>query len=278
MAIADSRLPKEKQFHVTTVPGLLGSMLVHLLFVAVVLKAAYLPVEKSDFVWVSLSNTVLQLAEPTAVLEQEEIETEHSAVEAKDLASSPSPEAIADVIDKPEKPENQGIAQSITIAPKVTQPKPPAPLKIKKTDKVKQKISQVVDSINVPKQANQTTEEPVRPKQVAVLTKNPIPVETKEISVAAQAGYLQANFNGIRNKVSDNLHYPTMARRQGWHGQVQVRFIILLSGEIDDLQIISSSGHSLLDRQALQAVKIAAPFPVPPVVASIIIPVTFELN
>jgi len=273
-----------KQPQVATLPSWLGSALVHLLIVAVVLKVGTLTPTKNDIVWVSLSNIVMRAAEPVGAPQKKIIEPPHSAVPA---TVPEAPLVKADNREErmvPEKqPEQQPQAENITIEPKVSQPKPPVPLKIRKADKVKQKFSKPTDRTNISLGENQLITAPVSPVPTssarAVLpVKNQLPDGTEEIPEAAQEKYLQVNFSGIRSKVSDNLRYPAMARRQGWHGQVQVKFIILLSGEVADLQVLSSSGYSLLDRQALQAVKIAAPFPAPPVVASITIPVTFEIN
>ena len=271
-------LSKEKHVYLTNVSGWLGSVLVHVFIVAVVLKAGYLPVKKAEIVWVSLSNIVLPLPKSADLSQQKEIEPEYSSIPTEDPVVSAPPVVKTDVPAMPITPDNEAVSKNITIEPKVTQPKPQTPFTIKKAGKKKQKILKPAVDTKETFPEKQITKPLLSPEAGTILKKDLLLTEAKEISVAAQSRYLQTNFDGIRNKVSDNLRYPTMARRQGWQGQVQVKFVILLSGEIDDLQILSSSGYSILDRQALQAIKIAAPFPVPPVVASITIPVTFELN
>ena len=101
------------------------------------------------------------------------------------------------------------------------------------------------------------------------------PVNSAELQVE---NYLNIHFSYIRERVNAALRYPLMARKQGWSGQVRVEFTILASGRIADLKIVESSGHRVLDRQALRAVESANPFPPPPVVATITLPVNFELN
>ena len=95
---------------------------------------------------------------------------------------------------------------------------------------------------------------------------------------ALRENYLSFNFGSIRDKVRDNLRYPAIARRQGWTGRVEIEFTISLSGTIDNKRILSSSGYPLLDRQALRAVDVSAPFPPPAVIATVILPVTFSLE
>lgn len=90
--------------------------------------------------------------------------------------------------------------------------------------------------------------------------------------------YLAAQFHYIRDKIFSRLHYPAIARQMGWVGRVKLCFTILESGDIDGLKIVESSGHKLLDQQALKAVEKAAPFPPPPCAAEITLPVTFNLE
>lgn len=90
--------------------------------------------------------------------------------------------------------------------------------------------------------------------------------------------YLSAHFGYIRDRVMASLRYPLMARRQGWSGQVMVEFTILMTGKIRDLKVVESSGFSILDQQALRAVEAAEPFPAPPTVATITLPINFQLH
>jgi protein TonB len=90
--------------------------------------------------------------------------------------------------------------------------------------------------------------------------------------------YGDAQLSLIREKVSREVRYPLMARRQGWAGRVTVEFTVQLSGEVGALRVAESSGYPMLDRQALLAVKAASPFSPPPVVATLTLPVAFELH
>ena len=100
----------------------------------------------------------------------------------------------------------------------------------------------------------------------------PVPVET------AERRYLREQYDYIRERVTSRLHYPAMARRQGWVGQVTVTFLVQPDGRVENLDVARSSGHQSLDRQAVQAVLAAAPFPAPPAPAVITLPVTFTLE
>ncbi len=90
--------------------------------------------------------------------------------------------------------------------------------------------------------------------------------------------YLKANFSYIRDMINKKLIYPLMARQKGWEGKVKVSFIIAQDGFVRDIIITESSGIEILDKNAINAVKNASPFPRPPVAAQIIIPIKYKLR
>lgn len=58
-----------------------------------------------------------------------------------------------------------------------------------------------------------------------------------------------------------NLNFPDEARRQGLSGTLRVSVSIYSNGTIKDVQLLESSGHTLLDDAAIRIVRLAAPFP-----------------
>jgi protein TonB len=69
-----------------------------------------------------------------------------------------------------------------------------------------------------------------------------------------------------------------MARQMGWEGKVKVSFIISFDGSFREIEISKSSGFEILDKNAIETVKNASPFPKLPVEAQIIIPILYKLN
>jgi protein TonB len=49
--------------------------------------------------------------------------------------------------------------------------------------------------------------------------------------------------------------YPRKARRLGYEGIVMLKVLIDENGRVDDLTVLQSSGHTILDRAASSAVK-----------------------
>ena len=62
-----------------------------------------------------------------------------------------------------------------------------------------------------------------------------------------------------------NRHYPDEARRQQLSGDVRLAVALLPDGRIKRIDILASSGRTVLDQAAIRSVKLAAPFePFPP--------------
>lgn len=65
----------------------------------------------------------------------------------------------------------------------------------------------------------------------------------------------------IRNKIERAKRYPALARARKIEGVVSLSFLMDPTGKVQTINIVSSSGSSILDEEALAAVKRAAPFP-----------------
>ncbi|MEW6586745.1 MAG: energy transducer TonB [Nitrospirota bacterium] len=90
--------------------------------------------------------------------------------------------------------------------------------------------------------------------------------------------YLKKHYAYIRALIQKNLVYPAPARKMGWEGRVTVSFLILPDGRVGNVKVSRSSGRDILDRGAVETVKKTSPFPPPPAMAEIIIPVIYALR
>lgn len=80
---------------------------------------------------------------------------------------------------------------------------------------------------------------------------------------AEDAAYLQS----WRNKVEaiGNRYYPVASRRYGIYGDLRLLVAIRFDGTIENIEVLSSSGHAVLDEAAIRIVRMAAPYdPFPP--------------
>ena len=57
-----------------------------------------------------------------------------------------------------------------------------------------------------------------------------------------------------------NINYPAQARQQQLYGSLRMLVAILPEGELQEVSILQSSGHSILDQAAIEIVRLAAPY------------------
>ena len=75
--------------------------------------------------------------------------------------------------------------------------------------------------------------------------------------VARYAGFLKGS-------LEESMHYPRAARLAGQQGSVVVRFVIDRNGAVLSIVLEKPSGHAILDREAVEMIERAEPFPTMP--------------
>ena len=86
-------------------------------------------------------------------------------------------------------------------------------------------------------------------------------------SVAARESVDAAYLNDWRLRVEavGNKYYPEASLRYGIYGSLRLLVVIRYDGTLEDIRVLSSSGHTVLDDAAVKIVRMAAPFsPFPP--------------
>jgi protein TonB len=120
----------------------------------------------------------------------------------------------------------------------------------------------------------------------------PPPVQTVQAPVKDEPPLVsQVDMDDARNQYGNSLwgaiskqkRYPKIAQMRGWQGEVIVELQIDGNGKLKSKKITQSSGHEVLDKQALEMVEKALPFPVPPDALrntnfTITVPVPFKLE
>ncbi len=99
-----------------------------------------------------------------------------------------------------------------------------------------------------------------------------------ESAERVRAMYLERHYEYIREGIQRRIEYPLAARRMGWEGRVVVAFTIRADGTVRDVRVKESSGFPLLDRNAVEAVRGASPYPKPPAEAQILTPIVYTLR
>ncbi|MFL0811372.1 MAG: energy transducer TonB [Agarilytica sp.] len=82
-------------------------------------------------------------------------------------------------------------------------------------------------------------------------------------SVSTKASHDAAYLNGWAQKVEavGNKNFPEAALRERIFGNLRLSVMLLPNGRVENIEILQSSGHGILDEAALQIVKLASPFP-----------------
>ncbi|MGH7775490.1 MAG: energy transducer TonB [Candidatus Binatia bacterium] len=76
-------------------------------------------------------------------------------------------------------------------------------------------------------------------------------------------------FTSIKRAIELVWEYPEPALRYGLQGKLVLEFTILGNGNLEGTRLIRSSGFSVLDQEAIRAVRAASPFhPIPPWIRS----------
>lgn len=196
------------------------------------------------------------------------------------LAKKPEPPPVA--IPEPVKPEPEPIKPK--EEPK-SEPKPivkplPTPTVVKDEPTPYQPPPATV--------THQTEVIAVSPKADAT-SAPPAPMAIPE--PPKPAGPSQEDIDDARGKYGNTLwgaigkhkQYPRIAQMRGWQGEAVVELQLDGNGKLKSKKIIQSSGYESLDKQALEMVEKASPFPAPPEALSgnnfsIKVPIPFKLE
>ncbi len=83
----------------------------------------------------------------------------------------------------------------------------------------------------------------------------------------------------IRSIVMRHRRYPRIARRLHYEGVVKLHFTITKAGSVQNVRILTSSNHAILDKAALSTLKEAArEFPKPPRRIDVVLPLEYRLR
>lgn len=92
----------------------------------------------------------------------------------------------------------------------------------------------------------------LRPPDVEPLLKNTL-AENAGSSSAAPGG--RAAAGAARRKLAEHLFYPPEAIARGLEGEVRLHLKLDPDGNLLETRIVTSSGHPLLDRAAMEAIQ-----------------------
>jgi TonB family protein len=73
-------------------------------------------------------------------------------------------------------------------------------------------------------------------------------------------GALKSYIGQVQRSVEGSKRYPEASRRAGREGKLKIQFTILKNGEVDNVKLLTETPYPNLNREAMAAVRRAAPF------------------
>lgn len=228
--------------------AVIGSILLHALLMAVVPNIKYDDIKTEDV----LSVDFVKLPEPPPAPEPVQ----------------PTPEVVKPKIEPTIKPQ-----------PKPVVKPQPAPVVQKNEPIAEPPPAQPTEVIAVAPKPDAAPATHTVPAPVPVKQEPPPPVVSQVDIDDARGKY----GNALWGAISKHKKYPKIAQMRNWQGEAIVELELDGSGKLKSKKITQSSGYDLLDKQALEMVEKALPFPAPPEALrgtdfTITVPVPFKLE
>lgn len=183
-------------------------------------------------------------------------------------SSTPPPAVVLPVKLEMFQITQQPVPQAELV--KVEEPVKEPPKPQKKVEKVKPKKivkKKTIAKKKKPRVAKKPPEvvKPVVPVAAPVVKPAPMPKVARAVMPATSR---HGNTNEIRESYKQRLldvitthkFYPRRARRRHIEGSVEVGFVVMANGEIQNLRLANSSGETVLDKAALEALRRAGRF------------------
>lgn len=182
------------------------------------------------------------------------------------------------------------------------EPAPPVPLKkiIEPKPLVKPIIKPVTKTVETPAPVQelappQPEVSNPQPNIISVApTENTTPIQTVSPVVAeppkplerspAEIDNALGEYGGLLGRaIAKHKQYPKIAQMRSWQGEVKLDLKLDGNGKVLSATVSESSGYEALDKQALEMVRKASPFPIPPEALrnrpfNINVPVSFNLE
>src|SRR5690606_14610815 len=112
---------------------------------------------------------------------------------------------------------------------------------------------------------------PAAPAQVAKAPAAPAPAEEEhdedelEGMVTAEPLLLRQHYmSDVMRKTLQNMRYPRRAQERAQEGSIRLAVTVARDGKLQDVKIVEESRYSLLNKEALDSVERANPFPALP--------------
>ncbi|HSE59725.1 MAG TPA: TonB family protein [Nitrospiraceae bacterium] len=202
----------------------------------------------------------LESAETVPLATHHTAEVRESA-EVKEMPVMPTQAASAvaqEVVTESQEVVTESVVAAVPTRPVVSQQivEAPATQAIEAPPVSTPTISEVAQTAPVVQQ------QPSPVQEAKLLPQGGEPTETKQVPVRS-APATKADYGwlveALWGRVEQLKHYPHLARLNRWEGKVILRAVIKDDGELLSVDIVSSSGHAILDKDAVEILRKASP-------------------
>jgi protein TonB len=186
--------------------------------------------------------------------------------------------------------ETAALPPAVAPAPESVTPAAPPPAKRMQAQRRKHEPVPLARMSEPPAPSPASNVEERIPAPVLEVDASPAPPPARP-PLAAQVPAPRASFSDLLAGYGQTISlvlarytdYPRVAQMQGWQGAVTMRLRVAPSGRLLDAEVQTSSGHEVLDRQALAMAARAERFPAPPEglrdrEVAVLVPVVFRLE
>lgn len=190
---------------------------------------------------------------------------------------------VQDIVSKPLRV----LLQAPVIEPVTDPPAPTFPREVRQTEAratqpvVPRPTETPVSDAPAVAQSSAATIAVTKPAAVPAV---PPPVPSAPVSrpTTTDSAALAAYGRNLAGAVARHQRYPRLAQMRQWQGTALLQLELAADGQLQSVRVLSSSGHEVLDQQAVDMVRAAVPLP--PLPASLAghsltvdVPVVFRL-
>jgi protein TonB len=182
------------------------------------------------------------VTEPTAVVQEEApvVREKVPATVQNIVEETPSPLVAATpapVLRQAVERELVAAIQTAAVSEKLVEPVQTGPIRERQV-------------VSEPVSAPTTETAPIQQASIRELPVQPLPATKADYSWLAEA---------LWNRVEQLKRYPHLARMNRWEGMVVLQAVIRHDGQLVDLKVAESSGHAVLDQDAMEVMRKACP-------------------
>ncbi len=233
-------------------------------------------INESTIIWAVIASILLHLL-LAVVLPNFKLDTIKKIPDILSVElQKPTPPAPV-VVPEPPKPEPVKQVESKPVAKPITK-------KVEAPSPIKQDVTPPPAVVETPQKV--IAIEPKADTTPHEVVQAPPPIEKPKPPEPSPADVDNAlgEYGGLLGRaIAKHKSYPKVAQMRGWEGEVMLDLKIDGSGNVLTAKVRESSGHEVLDNQALEMVRKASPFPAPPEALrsrtfNISVPISFKLE